>query len=213
MVLQLTHTASSSSAVLTLQPGNVSGAFGAGNLNKLLFSIMFSRWLMSRAFFWIWFTRDSNLAMACTHITWTVTYMQSSCHSPAYRHVCIWTMFIIIIIIIILIIIIIKNNFKVHFDANTSSKSKHCTNKKEKNHIKDKCSYKCTEFWHTCMKRYSSKHILPCTPNIHSCFSYIHRHRIHKAGLFHMYTCTCPCSRLPVAIISKIRWIKLPNIL
>ena len=55
----------------TLQPGSVSGALGGGNLNKLLFSIMFSRWLMSRAFFWIWFTSDSNLAIACMESTQT----------------------------------------------------------------------------------------------------------------------------------------------
>lgn len=48
----------------TLQPGSVFGALGGGNLKRFEFSMMLRRWFMSCAFFWIWFTKDSNLATA-----------------------------------------------------------------------------------------------------------------------------------------------------
>ena len=48
----------------SLQPGSMSGYFCGGDLNRLAPSIILRRWSMSLAFFCIWFTSDSNFAMA-----------------------------------------------------------------------------------------------------------------------------------------------------
>jgi hypothetical protein len=52
------------SYLVTLVSGSKPFGLGGGGLNSTMFSIISKRLLMSLAFFWIWFTNDSNLPIA-----------------------------------------------------------------------------------------------------------------------------------------------------
>ena len=69
-------------SILTLQAGR-SPVFVTGGLNRLADSIIFRRESMSRAFFWIWLTRDSNFEIAW-NVRWLTLYILGS-KSTAYE--------------------------------------------------------------------------------------------------------------------------------